>query len=74
MFTAIINAGIDFRRKNLTSMDIIFWRLKLVLELKGLSLFESVFSSGLNPLTAGPEYIEVFLFYINPLSITFWPY
>ena len=63
MFTAIINAEIRFRRKNLTSMDIRFWRLKLVLELKGLSLFESVYFSGLNPLTAGSEYIGVFILY-----------
>ena len=28
--------GIDFRRQNLTSIDVIFWRLKTVPTLKGL--------------------------------------
>ena len=32
----ISNAGIDFRRQNLTSIDVRFWRLRSVPALKGL--------------------------------------
>ena len=31
------SAGIDFRRQNLTSTDVRFWRLKSIPALKGLS-------------------------------------
>ena len=33
--------GIDFRRQNLTSTDVRFWRLKLIPALKGLKLLQS---------------------------------